>query len=166
MIYDKHGIEISIVCQRVSSALSIIGSLIIIYQILSNYEQKLKLMHHRIILSMSCCDLIGSIALFVGRWAAPKNVNEEWLRNNVGSQFTCDLQGFILSFGFSSVSVCMTFLSIYYMLSVRYNWREERLKKIEWAFRLLLILCVVISVIPIVNQAYNPYPTFCWVQVS
>ena len=166
ILYDKQIVEWMHPIQRVTSSLSILGSVVIICQVLRERKQKLKVMYHRIILCMSICDFIGSTALFFGSWATPKDVEEEWLWDNIGTQFTCDLQGYFVNFGFLSVSTCTTFLSVHYLVLIKYNWNQESLKKLECTLWVCICLCLGLSFVHVFTESYNPNPTFCWVQVS
>ena len=57
---------------RFSGSLSIAGSIVIIYMILSDHRVKLKRVHNRFLLGMSTFELIGSIAWVISVSAAPK----------------------------------------------------------------------------------------------
>ena len=166
--WDKPGyrtnLEISILLTKISAMVSLLCSLILIYQIISKRHEKLKLMYHRIMLIISICDICVSSALFVGNWAIPRDLKEEWLMNNVGTQLTCNVQGFLFSFGIYGVATSIACLSLHFMFLIRYNWSQERLRPIEYSMWMLLIACLGVSLI--MRDSYKPFPFFCWVYVS
>lgn len=102
-----------------SAMLSIIGSSYIIYYILyrkrrrsNQSSQVLHSVYHRLLCSMSLCDLISSSAFFIGSWSTPKEDQQQLVVFNIGNQTTCDITGFMLQFGMLSVPIYNTFLSV------------------------------------------------------
>ena len=154
-------------CMKVSAFLSIAGSSIVIYQILAPHKREvmLKTMYHRIILTLSLMDIIGSLALFMSTWPIPKDtVHDDWIWGNVGNQITCDIQGYFVQSSVLSVSISTSFLCIYFMLLIRYKWSERRLRRMELVMRMIICFIFVISLVPLFYDAYNPTPVTCWIQ--
>ena len=158
------------VAEKISAFLSICGSCLIIYRILKDPDTrdvKLKTMYHRIMLVMSLNDIIGSINLFLGTWMIPRDtVHSNFIWGNVGNHTTCNVQGYLTQASVLSVTICTTFLSIYFVLFVRYNWTEFKLKKVERLMQFFVFVWYLLPALPLENDAYNPTPLFCWIQVN
>ena len=137
---------------RISSSLSIIGSMYIIYNLAGSMERRLRnmpLLFNRLLLATSFCDLISSIAIFVGRWAfattPPGDFEryfslEMWELENpgaMGTELTCAMQGVMVHLG--SVGSCLftCFLAIHTLLVVRYGWKKDRMDKMEHLYFVL-----------------------------
>jgi hypothetical protein len=56
----------------------------------------------------------------------------------VGTDVTCKMQGFFLQLGLASVSYNVL-LSLYFLLVVNYNWKEQSFKRIRWWLQLVVI---------------------------
>ena len=165
-ITEGQSIALSICC-RVSALMSIVGSSIVLHQILapSRREAMLKTMYNRMILTISTMDVIGSLALFMSTWPIPKDtIHDDWIWGNIGNQTTCNIQGYFIQSSVLSVAFCTTFLCIYFMLLIKYNWSERRLRKMELMMRGTICLVFISSIIPLSTEAYNPTLVICWVQ--
>ena len=152
---------------RISSFISMSASGYIIYQVFHSdkREAMLKTLYHRIILTISALDIISSLALFMGTWPIPKDiVHDDWIWGNIGTQTTCSIQGYFIQGSLLSVALSTTFLCIYFMLLIRYNWSERRLKKVEYMMRFGICLMFAMCLIPLFNDAYNPTPAVCCVE--
>ena len=152
---------------RISAMLSILGSVIVLRRILDPETRatKLKTLYHRIVLFICVNDILGSTAMFMGTWPIPKdNVHSNFIWGNIGDQMTCNVQGYFVQSAVVSVAICTVFLSIYFLLFVRYNWSEKRLKKIERLMQFCVTIEYVSSLIPLFDESYNTTPIFCWIQ--
>ena len=165
-ITHSQSMALAISC-KVSSFVSIVGSSIVIYQIIAPKKRKamLKTMYNRIILTISTMDVIGSLAMFMSTWPIPKDtIHDDWIWGNIGNQTTCNIQGYFIQSSVLSVSICTSFLCIYFMLLIRYNWSERRLRKMELMMRGAICLVFICSTIPLLTEAYNPTLFACWIQ--
>ena len=146
----SHNQSIAIaICTKVSAFLSIVGSSIVTYQILASSKRKvmLKTMYNRIIVTLSVIDIIGSLALFMSTWPVPSNtVHDDWIWGNIGTQTTCNIQGYFMQSSVGSVALCTSFLCLYFMLVVRYSWSERRLRKVELIMRGVICLIFLTSI--------------------
>ena len=153
---------------RLPALLSIIGSSYIIYLILrpSERSEKLSKMYHRLMLALSANDLLSSIAVFIGSWAMPKdNVHALEMRGNVGTWETCRAQGFFVTFGYFNCMFYNAVLSLYFLLYVKYRWREDRFRAWDLTVHgLAIVLSLVVSLCPLWFDAYNVTIKFCWIQ--
>ena len=111
---------------KATAVLSIIGSSLIIYELLVRDRRRIKLRstYHRIILAMSFLDLCSSIWLFVGSWAVPSSRSVPGAN---GNNATCSTQGFFFQLGIA-VPLYNVSLSMYSLLVVRFRWTESRVK--------------------------------------
>lgn len=132
------------VATKTATVLSMSGSIYIIWKIVgdkSKRNEKLGRMYHRILLYISLSDLVGSFGLFLGSFPAPaENLNESIydidLIGNSGNTATCDLQGFMVSFGASATNCYTAMLTLYFLLFVKYSWMERSLRKVEPLFHI------------------------------
>ena len=153
---------------RIASVLSILGSGFIIYNLLGpRRESELKeTMFSRLLLGLCISDLCSSVALFFGAWPIPKDsFHEAHLHDNAGTRLTCNVQGFALQvFYFASIFYTAS-LSINFLLCVKYNWKERELKKkVEpWLHVTSWAIPMVLAVICLVFEMFNPTAFFCYV---
>lgn len=104
---------------------------------------------------MSVGDVFFSLAYFLTVWPSPSYL--PYLDGkNVGTVGTCTAQGFFLWFG-RTVSIFLNCaLSVFYLLMVKYNYRDYQLKKLEvWVQGGIWLLALAIAVIPIPLEMYN-----------
>lgn len=151
----------------ISSFLSFLGSSCMLYMTSKSARQKIL---HRILLGLSVADLTSSVALFFMPFSAPSFLG---LAGAVGNHVSCSAAGFFLT-TFSMVGCCYNcYLSLYYMLSVRRNWREHDFK--SWmeipAYAFAFLVPIAISAAAVVTENINPqvllnntclYSTFPW----
>ena len=162
---EGQALALSITMKTVS-CLSICASLCIIQRVRSN-NNLLSHIYHRIMLTLSIYDVLASSAMFFGTMPIPKdnNVHSEYFYGNIGNEYTCTIQGVALNTGVLSVSICTAFLCLYFVMCVKYSWREDQLRKLEIAMRICLFVAFVWGMIPIPFELYNPTEFFCWIQV-
>jgi hypothetical protein len=109
-----------------TGSLSAIGSSVIIYIILSDRKLKLKRVYHRLLLAYSSVDFCFSINFGLSALVVPRGTPGVW--GALGNQATCEASGFVTQFGQSS-ALYAAFLSLYYLLILRYKVREETIAK-------------------------------------
>lgn len=103
-----------------SSTLSIVGSSTIIYKVIADRTQATS--YDRLLLGLSCCDLVASIGFALNPFLLPKGTSiRVWA---IGSESSCEFLGFMTQLGFSSV-LYNGFLSYYYLLTVRYGVKRH-----------------------------------------
>lgn len=150
--------------------LSILGSGYIIFNVVSQ-EQKFELIYHRLMLGMSVSDLLASIAFFIGTWPMPSGTSVDGGPNqshcyyaNVGNATTCAIQGFVIQTFTVAVPIYNAMLCIYFLLFIRYNWSEERLRKVEPLMHgLALIYPLAFAIVCLQQDIFNPVTSFCWI---
>lgn len=161
-ITSKHA-TISII-PHFTGFLSVLGSLFIIIDILHprNRAKKMRKVYNRILLGMSLSDLCSSMAMSLSTWPMPNATN---LYATLGTQGTCTAQGFFVQMG-TAAPLYSGFLSVYYVLMVRYNWSETRGRMITWEIRfhcLAWLLTLGTALAALGLEQYNPANLWCWI---
>lgn len=119
---------------KCTSSLSIIGSSYIIYHCITSNSTSNRnsnsstvkakgrgfqsTVYNRILMALSFCDLISSLAWFLSTWPIPKDDDQGISIYNIGNQYSCNLQGFMLQFAFLGGALYNTCLSVYFCLLV------------------------------------------------
>jgi len=129
---------------RVTGSLSILGSLSIMYMIISDRRRKLVQPFHRLMLLMSIFDVLHSVAIVVSTAAAPKESNVE---GAIGNSYTCDIQGFFMVLGLA-VPLYNSCLNTFFVLTIRYNVSSQQFRKFE------LVLDAIAILIPLSMASY------------
>lgn len=124
---------------RVGSILSALGSAYLIVGVLRD-ERKRKKAIGEIIVFLSVFDIIGSIGYAFTSLPTPK---EDYIYGAQGSKASCTAQGFFIQIGtvalYANVSI-----AFYYLMIIKYSWREERLKK-SWVYPALFAVPLFIG---------------------
>lgn len=119
------------VTPKFSSLFSLAGSSWIMLEVLSS-KQKRHHPYHRLLLAMSCYDVLESIWNFLSTWPMPRSVDGDeaaapvWA---VGTTQTCTAQGFFLTLSVA-VPIYNAFLALYYMLVINHNVRDRTLRRV------------------------------------
>jgi len=168
--FEPIHIRIISVTSKVPALLSLWGSLYIIYDIVGTYQrrqEKLKKAYHRIILGLSISDCIVSIfGWFITTWLIPKDyLQDQTVWGNNGTWGTCDAQGFLVHVGGFCSAYYTALLTFYYLLSVKYEWKEQDFRKKAryfhggiWGF------AFISATILLVKGLFNPEIPFCYIQ--
>jgi len=96
--------------------------------------------------ALSCSDIISSSAFFLTHWAFPEEYRSEYLPFAYGNGVTCSIQGSIYFFGAGSSIFLTGCISLQYILTVRFRWREAQMKIAERAFFILSYLFPLIVI--------------------
>jgi hypothetical protein len=113
---------------------------------------------------MSLADICGSIGMALTSLPMPSYMpNEEiygyrWAGTRLGNTYTCDAQGFFVSFGMSGMFNYNAMLCVYYACAVAFTMRERDIKKYVEPFihGIPVIGGIVNGFLPILNKMYNP----------
>jgi len=166
---------------RLTGILSAISSSLIIFLIFRS-ASRISTIYHRIMFAMSVFDIMGSLAISFTSILMPKEMPLEqdlgllsWPGARYGNTFTCNVQGFLATFG----PACMTGYNIalcqYYAFAIALRMKEENIRKYVQPVILILPLIVgfAIAAPPLFYELYNPpihlgaawciattYPTF------
>jgi len=116
----------------------------------------------RILINLSIADMIFSFAVFLGEWPAPKDTMYiHHARGNVGF---CTFQGWLRAVGYLASPMFSIALNGFFLLLVRYRWRDQQLWRLEYKVTAgIWLYCLAWSIVPIPLQAYNSDWDVCWV---
>ena len=146
---------------KISAVLSSFGSIWILVEV---YMMKAgqSNAYHRILAAMAVYDLAESIWNFISTWAMPEGTEDVWQAK--GNQGTCIAQGFFLQLGLA-MPLYNAVLSVYYVMTVRYKIRPDRMGRYEYLFHGIpagIVWTVTLAGIPL--DLYNPEGKwFCWI---
>jgi hypothetical protein len=147
---------------KVSSMLSILCGLYIIWDTIS-LPRNTRKMYHRIILGMSLSDVVSSSAWFFTTWPTPPEVLPVWGAS--GTQATCSAQGFFAQLSLATVLYNGS-LALYYYLVIRRGWTERALEqsKVEWFMHgISLSIPLATSSAAVGLGLMNPLGWDCWI---
>ncbi|KAL7563244.1 hypothetical protein ACA910_015736 [Epithemia clementina (nom. ined.)] len=145
---------------------SVLGSSLILWSIWYDRRALLKHVYHRIVLGMSCVDLVSSLGmLVVGPWAVPS----DWPygRSGRGNVTTCEASGFLLQLSFGTMWYSV-FLAVYFVMHLRWEWKERRIAcclELFAHFFSIFIITLFPSVGAVKSDVFNPrrdLPGWCW----
>ena len=148
---------------RTSGIVSAVCSLMVVGHIVWTHGDRYSV-YHGLVLAMSSYDIAGSIAWAFSAFPIP--VHDEFgsptgVYGAHGSAATCTAQGFFVQLGYTGIFYNLA-LSIYYLLVIRYGWREERLRKIAVRLHappLLFGWGLALGGIPVYENSYWG----CWI---
>jgi hypothetical protein len=135
--------------------LSMIGSSLILYVILSDAKRKLQRVYHRVLMAYSTIDVMVSLQYVLSSLVVPKGTPGTY--GAIGNWYTCQASAFFLQFGFS-LGLYLAFICLYYLLMVKYRVRGENIaKKIEVYVHMFAFLVPLLQgVLMVVLDMYNP----------
>jgi hypothetical protein len=143
------------------SLLSIAGSSIIISLVVKSPK---KSPYRRILLAMSCCDIVASITYSLQGFLLPRETSQRALA--IGNDASCSAVGFFNQFSFSAFFYSGA-LSLYFLLTVRYGIKEDTFaKRIEpWLHGVSLGYPLITAMIGALVGVYheNELGQGCWV---
>jgi hypothetical protein len=111
---------------KISGTFGVLFSLLIIITVIRDKNRRNKA-YHRLLLGISIVDMSSGFWLGLSTWPIPAESTVLW---SVGNDRTCTLQGFFTNFGITS-SFYNASLTLYFLLVVRYGWKEHEIRKIE-----------------------------------
>jgi hypothetical protein len=161
----------SALCPKFTAMASVVGSSLIIRDVIQIRNNKPGALstRHRILVGMSVCDILSSLALFMTSWPVPEEIPRAiW---NVGTTQTCAAQGFFMQLSIGTVlyNAC---LALYYLLVIRYGWKDEYIaKRAEpWMHFIAVAFTLCTGAVSLALDLFNPigytctitpYPPFC-----
>jgi len=126
----KYGKEKLAWAPRVTGFFSLLGSLYIIWDVIKHHGSNLTV-YHELLCGISVFGAIGSVAWMFSSLPIPE-FNEYGDPTRIygakGTQGTCAAQGFFIQLGYTSVFYNVA-LSFYYLLTIRYGWREVQTRR-------------------------------------
>ena len=134
---------------KISSTLSIVGSLFLVYRFIKSNSQYQTNLSNRIILYMSVLDIVGSINFFIGEFA---------FKSAVG----CMIQGIFVEMAVSGPLWNMVFC-LNVLLRVVFNMHRENANKLECIYH---IICwgipIIGNVLGVLSDSYVVVGAWCW----
>jgi hypothetical protein len=153
--------------KTVSCTLSIIGASFILQHILRSPKRRQRVLT-RLILVMSCMDLIFAVTFVLGSVVIPTQAVLPFPTPLAkGNWATCEAAGF-MGGGSSHASILYNAsLALFYLLTIRYGWSEYKLKHAHaslvepclHAVPLIIGWGIVIPGLPL--NPFNPFPSGC-----
>lgn len=144
---------------KITGFVSVLFSLLIVATVVGD-KHKRSQPYHRLLAGISCVDISSSFWLALSTWPIPSSSGALWA---VGTTGSCTLQGFFTQFGITS-SIYNASLSVYYLLVIKYGWREERIRKIEPLLHgIPLVWGVSTSVAGLFLTLFNNANLWCWI---
>ena len=148
-------------CPKFSGALSIFGASWIIFEVLRD-RKKRGMVYHRLLLSISVIDALTSVAWFMSTWPIPSDV--DGLYANIGNDQTCNAQGWFIQLKAAN-PFYNTFLSLYFVLVVKFGWTEEKVKSIEPLMHATAILMALgTSTVSLALDLFGNANLWCWIE--
>ena len=151
--------------------LSLAGSLFIIYDVVkcgskntvaNSNTLKRNSIFHRIMLGLSIFDCIGAFVNIMSTWPTPSDQSDSIYLAS-GNTETCTAQGFFNEFGNITTPLYSAALCVWYLLILKYKWKEEDCKKYEPYFHAIPItvgLSMAVAGLPL--TLYNNSGYLCW----
>lgn len=148
---------------RFTGGISAISSALIIYVILRS-RLRFSTVYHRIMFCLSLMDIIGSVCMALTSLPMPSHMPREeefdyfWAGARLGNTMTCNMQGFFVIFGMTSMFYYNGMLCVYYACAIAFGMREKIIKKkiepILLSFPIIVGLGCAIP--PLFFEQYNP----------
>jgi len=117
---------------------------------------------------MSVGDAITSLMYFLGTWMVPKDTPGVWMA--AGTIGTCSAQGFLLQM-FTAYQFYNAYLAIYFVLTILYNYRDEKNKSNELLIRLekgahifTFLFGLGTAVTILFLETFNSVLLWCWIE--
>lgn len=112
---------------KVTAAISILMSGVIVSSIIRDRNRCQKI-YHRLVLGLSISDIIGSSSMFLTTWLIP--VNSKNVAFNYGNEASCRFNAFTTQL-VTLTPLYNTSLSLYFLLVIRYGWKDGKLRRLE-----------------------------------
>lgn len=155
MLDDARYIPLMILAP-LSSTVSIIGSCCILYMSYPKLGNEIK---QRLLFCLSLADLFLSASIVVMPFAIPSDLG---LPGAVGNHASCTVAGLVFSTAGKTSCYVNAYLSLYFLLLVKYNWKENYF---TWPLELVahlvpLVIIFGIEIFAAATQSINPTPLF------
>jgi hypothetical protein len=117
-------------------------------------RRKLNSIYHRLLFVISWVEFLSN---FLGFFAPIMMDKDTGYPLAHGNQATCSMLGVVLLFSVISKAFSSCYISMYFMLSIRYNWKDERIRAYEW-FAYMFAFCIPFSysVVGLAYDFFNP----------
>ena len=116
-----------IISYKITATLSILGSSYVIQDVLRDPQKRKESTYHRIMLGLSCSDIITSFVIFLGTWV----MQEGHTTFAIGFDAICNVAGFFMMINLVSTFFYSCSLATFYLLKLKYSWVNSKVKHIE-----------------------------------
>lgn len=152
-----------VVTPRITGSISILSSALIIHVIMRS-STRLSSTYHRIMMSMSIHDIIGSVAVALTTLPFPKD--DKWVDvynydgMRLGNYATCSAQGFLQFYGFFGSYFYYQFLVVYYVCTVVFAMQPKKINTLVEPFMHIITIAISVwfSLDILLDEGYNPAP--------
>jgi hypothetical protein len=144
---------------KIGGALSCVGSAYIVQDVLRDPDKCAKSIYHRLMVGLSTMDILSSFfTWFIGSWAMPTG-SWTWA---VGNIITCDIAAFLGGIGYLGSPLYNCSLATFYLLQLKYDWPELRMKRNEKWLHIVPWSVAVMSLIYLLcTKALGPFKGIC-----
>ena len=156
----KLAFKVLAITQKIPAFLSVMGSTMIISSVLRSKINRGN-MQQRLLCAMSCIDVSVSLVWLLTNFFIPEDyITYPW---TLGNDASCKAQGFIVQFSISSI-LYNSCLSLYYLLIVKFNWKQRHLEKIEkWMHICPIMFGLATAIASLVLDVFHPANWDCWI---
>ncbi len=157
---DYSTLRANVIIPKITGLLSITGSGYIAQDVLRNPHKRTNSIYHRLMLGLSVSDIIYSTSAFVlTSWPIPRG----YFIGAAGNVATCDTSAFFSSIGMFATPLYNCSLVTYYLLQLKYNWVDRKLRAIEkWLHVVPWTVGLGVGVGGLASRAFGPLFTGCW----
>ena len=149
-----------IVAPSITGFISSFASMTLIVSILRS-SLKLSTVYHRLVFFLSAFDIIQSICQLLSSLPMPEG--SMW--GAFGNSVTCDIQGFFVTAGFCTTVLHSLSLTIYFLLVVKFEMTEAKIKKYAEPFLhgFPVLYSFGAAIYMYAANDFNTAGTFCWI---
>ena len=147
---------------KFTGALSLIGSAFIFQDVVFHKKTNHRV-YHRIVLGLSCSDMVASVVNILSTWPIPEGTPGVMFAS--GTTQTCTAQGFFNELGNLATPLYNASLCLYYVLVIRNAWVEERIRTKAEPFMhaLPITIALTIAILGLPFKLYNNSGWLCWI---
>jgi len=150
------------IIMKVGGSISCFGSGYIIQDVLRNQDKRSTSIYHRIMVGLSTMDILLSFfAFFLGTWPLPNDYSSfPWA---IGNMQSCVAAAFIGAVGYICSPMYNCSLALFYLLQLKYNWSDRKMKKAEKWFHIVpCSFALLYSISALCTDTFGPSPSgFC-----
>ena len=148
------------ILQMTSASISVLASAALIFMIFRSHK-KLSTPLHRLLLGLSICDFIASLALSFGSTLSPPD-HIGWHAS--GNMTLCRMQGFIHFCSQNASPLYNCSLCLYYLIEIKYTSLQQYLAKIEVCLHVMpFLLALIFGIMILSMDEFQPAWTSCHV---
>mmetsp|Transcript_23832 Transcript_23832/g.35203 ORF Transcript_23832/g.35203 Transcript_23832/m.35203 type:complete len:260 (-) Transcript_23832:232-1011(-) len=145
---------------KCAGTLSFIGSFLVIFDICRD-KKKRESIFNRIMLGLSLFDMIASFVNILSTWPTPEGT--AGIYGASGTTATCTAQGFFNELGNITTPLYSAAQCVWYLLFLKYGWKEKDCRKYELAFHSIPIsVGLTMAIVGLPLTLFNNSGFLCW----